>query len=201
MVVLTMLGILAVWVLLPLAPAILMFRLVPGNAITVSGPLANLTLNASGAIAAYFAVFVTIGFFIGDVKKSITPVPQQYWKVVGDIELVDTNGEPIKFGRFANAIKVATNPEIYHIDPNTASLWIKVVEGEGGFPSIRVEVEKFGSDVIKLDRGAQDLEWRDGNVIKIKRPLKLHQEPDRIPTVDRQGEVPREGENTSLSRR
>src|SRR5262245_5403689 len=57
-----MLLVLAVWVLLPLAPAILMFRLVPGNAITLTGPLANLTLNASGAIAAYFGVFVFISF-------------------------------------------------------------------------------------------------------------------------------------------
>ena len=93
MVVLIMLGILAVWVLLPLVPAILMFRLVPGNAITLTGPLANLTLNASGAIAAYFAVLVAIAFFVVDIKqKAVGPVPRQYWTVIGKIELQELNG-------------------------------------------------------------------------------------------------------------
>src|SRR6266576_2395454 len=125
MLVLTMLGILAVWVLLPLAPAILMFRLVPGNAITLSGPLANLTLNASGAIAAYFAIFVTITLFIGEIKQRTIPSPRQYWTVVGSIELLDANGEPARFQRYAHKIKVVTNPEIYAIDDNTADLRVK----------------------------------------------------------------------------
>ena len=72
---------------MPLVPAILMFRLVPGNAITLTGPLANLTLNASGAIAAYFAVLVAIAFFVVDIKQKASPVPRQYWTVIGKIEL------------------------------------------------------------------------------------------------------------------
>ena len=120
MVVLIMLGILAVWVLLPLVPAILMFRLVPGNAITLTGPLANLTLNASGAIAAYFAVLVAIAFFVVDIKQKASPVPRQYWTVIGKIELEDANGKPERFQRHADKIKVITNPEVYVIDNNTA---------------------------------------------------------------------------------
>src|SRR6476620_11081112 len=94
MVVLIMLGILAVWVLLPLIPAILMFRLVPGNAITLTGPLANLTLNASGAIAAYFSVLVAIAFFVVAVQRWPSPVPRQYWTVIVYVEVEDANGKP-----------------------------------------------------------------------------------------------------------
>ena len=135
MVVLIMLGILAVWVLLPLVPAILMFRLVPGNAITLTGPLANLTLNASGAIAAYFAVLVAIAFFVVDIKQKASPVPRQYWTVIGKIELEDANGKPERFQRHVGKIKVITNPEVYTIDED--ELRIKVVEGESGLPSIQ----------------------------------------------------------------
>ena len=134
--------------LLPLVPAILMFRLVPGNAITLTGPLANLTLNASGAIAAYFAVLVAIAFFVVDIKQKASPVPRQYWTVIGKIELEDANGKPERFQRHADKIKVITNPEIYRIDED--ELRIKVVEGESGLPSIRVVVDQFGFRVFKL---------------------------------------------------
>jgi len=51
------------YVLLPLIPAILIFRLFPETKVTVSGPLQNLTLNATGAFAAY-VVTVALGFFL-----------------------------------------------------------------------------------------------------------------------------------------
>src|SRR5204863_7131339 len=51
------------YVLLPLIPAILIFRLFPETKVTVSGPLQNLTVNATGAFAAY-VVTVALGFFL-----------------------------------------------------------------------------------------------------------------------------------------
>jgi len=188
MVVLMMVGILAVWVLLPLVPAILMFRLVPGNAITLTGPLAGLTLNASGAIAAYFAVLAVISLFIGDIKQITIPATRQYWTVVGDIELLDAKGEPAKFQHYARGIKVVTTPQIYEIDDNTAALRIKIVEGEGGLPSIKVEIDKFGLGVIKIKRDTPDFEFRDNNTIVLKKPLRVQQDPLFLPKTDRQAE-------------
>lgn len=52
-----------VYVLLPLVPAILIFKLFPDTKVTVAGPLQNLTVNATGAFAAY-VVTVAIGFFL-----------------------------------------------------------------------------------------------------------------------------------------
>lgn len=51
------------YVLLPLVPAILIFKIFPETKVTVSGPLQNLTLNATGAFAAY-VVTVGLGFFL-----------------------------------------------------------------------------------------------------------------------------------------
>lgn len=51
------------YVVLPLVPAILIFRLFPETKVTVSGPLQNLTVNATGAFAAY-VVTVALGFFL-----------------------------------------------------------------------------------------------------------------------------------------
>ena len=51
------------YVLLPLVPAILIFKLFPESKVTVSGPLQNLTINATGAFAGY-VVTVALGFFL-----------------------------------------------------------------------------------------------------------------------------------------
>jgi hypothetical protein len=61
------------YVLLPLIPAVLIFRLFPDTKVTVSGPLQNLTVNATGAFAAY-VVTAALGFFL--VKSVETQISQ-----------------------------------------------------------------------------------------------------------------------------
>ena len=51
------------YVLLPVVPAILIYKLFPDTKVTVSGPLQGLSLNTSGAFAAYVAT-VLLGFFL-----------------------------------------------------------------------------------------------------------------------------------------
>ena len=41
----------------PLVPAVLIYRLFPNTRVSVSGPLAGLTLRARGAFAAYLVTF------------------------------------------------------------------------------------------------------------------------------------------------
>ncbi|HZR59074.1 MAG TPA: hypothetical protein VFA74_19560 [Terriglobales bacterium] len=71
------------YVLLPLIPAILIFRLFPETKVTVSGPLQNLTVNATGAFAAY-VVTVALGFFL--VKNVETQINATgHYAVEGEI--------------------------------------------------------------------------------------------------------------------
>jgi hypothetical protein len=53
----------ALYVCLPLVPAIAIFRLFPDSKVAISGPLQNFTVNATGAFAAY-VVTVALGFFL-----------------------------------------------------------------------------------------------------------------------------------------
>jgi len=52
-----------VFVLLPLVPAVLIFWLFPDEKVAVTGPLEGLTINATGAFAAYIITGL-LGFFI-----------------------------------------------------------------------------------------------------------------------------------------
>ena len=53
LIVLELLVLLGIWVALPLVPAILIYRYFPDTQVVASGPLAGLTVKASGAFAAY----------------------------------------------------------------------------------------------------------------------------------------------------
>src|SRR5215469_5170360 len=68
---LALLGLLALWVLLPLVPAILIYRLFPNTPVVAAGPLAGLRTNASGAFAAYLIVFVITFFLVSSIRDSL----------------------------------------------------------------------------------------------------------------------------------
>jgi hypothetical protein len=70
-------GLYILYVLLPLAPAVLIFRLFPDSKVTVEGPLQNLTINATGAFAAY-VVTVLLGFFLVTKVAKEIDLSRQY---------------------------------------------------------------------------------------------------------------------------
>jgi hypothetical protein len=77
------------YVLLPLVPAVLIFRMFPETKVTVSGPLQNLTLNATGAFAAY-VVTVALGFFL--VKDVVAEIEStRHYVVTGVITNLGNN--------------------------------------------------------------------------------------------------------------
>jgi hypothetical protein len=64
-------GLWILYVLLPLIPAVVIFKLFPDTKVTVSRPLQNLTVNATGAFAAY-VVTVALGFV--PVNNAVTQI-------------------------------------------------------------------------------------------------------------------------------
>ena len=115
MVVLIMLGILAQWVLLPLVPAILMFRLVPGIARSHRLPIRH-SMPATLRRILRCSWRLLFSWWI-----SSQSCPNHLDRDRQD-RAQDANGKPERFQRHADKIKVITNPEVYVIDNNTA--WI-----------------------------------------------------------------------------
>jgi hypothetical protein len=56
-------GLYVLYVLLPIIPAVVIFKLFPDTKVAVSGPFQNLTIKATGAFGAYVAT-VALGFFL-----------------------------------------------------------------------------------------------------------------------------------------
>jgi hypothetical protein len=73
----------ALYVLLPMIPAILIYRLFPDTKVGVRGPLGALTISASGAFAAYI-VTVLLGYFlINSIHQQIKDIAHPTWAIIG----------------------------------------------------------------------------------------------------------------------
>src|SRR5271169_6544102 len=81
------------WVLLPLMPAILIFKIFPNTTLIARGPLGGLTVKASGAMGAYLVVFGALSIPVVRTGAEImTNLHRHFWRVEGRIKLFDGKG-------------------------------------------------------------------------------------------------------------
>lgn len=98
----------ALIVLLPMIPAIALFKLLPSRA-AVKGPFRGLKVNLGGAFAAYFVLFLMLAALFRN------PPPQeavQIWRVTGTVQFSDQEGVPfdaVRLSYLPPPEKVATD--------------------------------------------------------------------------------------------
>ena len=80
---------LAIWVGLPLVPAIMIYRYFPETQVFASGPLAGLKVKTSGAFAAYLIVFLCIFLLVNTTKDVIGSGMRPFWEIRGKVKLVE----------------------------------------------------------------------------------------------------------------
>lgn len=137
------------WVILPLIPSILIYRLFPNTAVAVSGPLANLTVRASGAFAAYLIIFVFTYPLIQTTKEAIGGFQHQFWTINGQVKIIDARGMEVHSQSLLKKIAVLTDPVAYSIQ--SYYLRVKVMQSEGDdFPLLIFQIPSFGERVIDL---------------------------------------------------
>lgn len=133
MVLVEMIVMIAVMVLLPIVPAILLYYKLP-NKTTVKGPFKGLNIQLTGAFAGYFLVLLlVVGFYISFLSgRSISAPVYEPWKVEGKISLGDG-------AVMDDDIDIMVKPPDSDID------------GEGSFYISGILLpEKKGENVIKL---------------------------------------------------
>lgn len=133
-------------ILLPMIPAFVLFKALPGTA-DVSGPLQGLNIKLGGAFAGYFALLV----LVFSTHNIWNPVPAgQVWEVSGT--LVAEDGTVIQ----------QPDPKDIGLIPNnfngyadgTFTLTVSTIPTQGGgraFPRVMVGYPNFQSTTIPLD--------------------------------------------------
>ena len=159
LVALELIVLLAIWVGLPLVPAIMIYRYFPETQVFASGPLAGLKVKTSGAFAAYLIVFLCILLLVNTTKDVIGSGMRPFWEIRGKVKLVDENGKPISGEDLLNTIKFEVVPD--PLGHARGTLRLKVPQEGGDFPEIYVVIPGWGkSESIDLNHEPWIDQWK-----------------------------------------
>jgi hypothetical protein len=179
--ILALVGAHIIWVLLPLAPAVLIYWLFPNTPVAVSGPLSGLTIRTGGAFGAYLVVLLLTYGQLRTINQSIAMLDSQFWNVRGTVQLIDSKARPIDSPDLLQKLIVVTKPETHLIDKYEIRLRI-VQETDGSLPITVIKIPEFGEHRIM---------WASGNKDEFKRtinftaPIKIQQESSTsVPVAD-----------------
>ena len=142
--ILALVGAHIIWVLLPLAPAVLIYLLFPNTPVAVSGPLSGLTVRAGGAFGAYLVVLLLTYGQLRTIDQSIAMLDSQFWNVRGTVQLIDSKARPIDSPDLLQKLVVVTKPETHLIDKYEIRLRI-VQETDGSLPITVINSASTGS--------------------------------------------------------
>ena len=106
--ILSLMALYLLWVLVPMIPAIVIYSRFPNTAVAASGVLANLTVKAGGAFAAYLIIFVVAKPLIDQIEVVLDE--EQVWTILGHIKFVDENGREIRNSLLVNNLTVELKP-------------------------------------------------------------------------------------------
>ncbi len=151
-------GLFAIYLLLPIIPTVLIFKLLPDEKVAISGPLQKLTINASGAFAAYIITLLLGVPIIGKASQSIDDLSKiaseaarlemaqkqraVTWNVTVPIKFTDTDGTtPLQLPTM-ESMYVLSRPSPYH--PGSSIMYVDVpIAQPGKWPTLMFNMSGF----------------------------------------------------------
>jgi hypothetical protein len=164
---LSMFGIYAIYVLLPIIPTVVIYKLFPDSTVSIGGMVQGLRLNATGAFGAYVAT-VLLGTWIA---KSAVGIVQGYeqpmWTVNADVQLRDASGQPVNDAANLEQLTVNVVPPIFgtsdrsdNSDPAHPVYFkhveVKVPVFRGDFPCLKYSVPHYAAYSRDIAEGKVD---------------------------------------------
>ena len=173
-VVMSLVGLHLLWVLAPLVPAILIYKLFPATSVVVNGPLAGLTVRASGAFAGYLIVFAATFPLIKNMENTFSGFQRSIWTIKAQIQMLDKNGVELTSIDNFSRVNVYTEPKPFSVNGNIVRM--KIAEGDGEFPLLVVQAPSFGGKAIVVDRSTRSFRFDNYNkTIELIDPIKIQE--------------------------
>jgi len=143
------------WLLVPLIPAVIIYKLFPRTEVVAKGPFAGLTLNMSGAFAAYFILcLLAYTSWVSHAYSQLADLKRLSWTVKGTFSMVNTDGLTIHPGdEFFSKICIRTMPVTtdFRYTEETGTFEFHVAERDGKLPTLFVETASNKRVLVKVD--------------------------------------------------
>ncbi|MGH6847909.1 MAG: hypothetical protein ACREC0_10870 [Methylocella sp.] len=206
-IVISLIVLFTVWALLPLVPAVLIYLLFPDTSVAVSGPLANLTVRAGGAFAAYLIVLLVTFQLEQNGTKFIRDLERPLWTITGTIKFLDKDKKDASNESLLKKVVLRIEPDPFM--HQTYDIKLRIAEDNPGeFPSLVLVVDDVWKGAIDLN--PDNVKMDDSNrIIKIKSPILVQELPhagayaeiSSLEKISGYGPADTEGRSRSISLR
>jgi hypothetical protein len=139
-------GLNALWVLLPLVPAVVIYLIFPKTQVSISGPLQGLTIRSSGAFAAYLIVFLATYHLLNVMNDNLGGMFRPSWTISGTVIVKDADGRIIQTDQDSPALNIRLSPPNISLDNRAFRAVIPEIDGE--IPVIYISYPGYGEDSI-----------------------------------------------------
>ncbi len=167
----------SLYVLLPMIPAIVIYRLFPDTKVALSGPLANLTMKSTGAFAAYIVV-VSLGYFlIKNTHTIIAGMVQPMWTIKATLELQGTDGKKLDDQSPLQYLEVFLKPDLRIKEGKFIKLQVPSTGVSKPEYLINFKIPQFGEITIDTSQlKSSEIEEDNFNrVLLIANPISIQQ--------------------------
>lgn len=168
--------IVSVWIVLPLFPAWLTYRITPDQSLGLHGPFQGMTLRATGSFVAYIVVAMLLSVFMWPMGKFLLGkvAGESMWIISGRAELYDENGKLTTQVPNLRMAYLRVLPEQNVIDTD---LSIKVPFPRDGKPTVFIEVPEWGGAKISFSDPESYTEDTLNRHIVLKDKVQIRQTP------------------------
>lgn len=165
-----------VWVLLPLVPAWVTYRITPDQKLGLKGPLEALTMRVSGAFAAYLIVLLVMGAVVNKGLELVGSMLSPTWTVKAPVVIVDKDGAPISQLDSAPTLTVSFKPDIHRIGKENVVL--KLPGDTSSWPLLTLQIPSFGGAEVDLTNLTDVMEFDHfRKTVELKRAIVIRQFP------------------------
>lgn len=160
------------WVLLPLVPSILIYRIFPDTHLVAKGPFAALTLNASGAFAGYLLIFAGTAYQAASIETAIVSQSNanSYFRVTAPVQAIDEDARSLPIN--PERLQVSLKPIEWQYSDGEISTFVR--RSDGIFPILQVTLGGVGGGSINLaSENISKIIDNASRTIKVQQPITI----------------------------
>lgn len=139
------------WLLIPLLPAWITYRITPNQRLGLGGPLSDLTIKATGAFAAYLILLLASYQLV--VKGGLSIVggmaTPSVWTFKADVIAIGPDGSPQTIPDNVKGLDVVFKPELHLI--GKSKIKIHLPQNPDNWPLLTITIPGFGGAEIDLN--------------------------------------------------
>jgi hypothetical protein len=173
--------IVATLALLPIVPAILTYKITPGQVLSLGGPFQGMTMNATGAFAAYLIVFFALLYNQWWVGRAIIEesFAETAWVIRGTPKFVGADGGAVPAPDLTHTEVRLSPPLRQRVDDTGVEITVPMKLSNK--PLIYLHVPNWGGGRIILGKGAK--EDALSRSIELTEAIEFRQQPAPGPLI------------------